>query len=221
MQDELHGFASGARGTIRLYANTAALTEFLPRKLAPWLAQYPRVNVDLKERTSTDIVKAISAGLGEAGVISDAVDSPGLQLLPVAADHLVLIASLEPPLAQERAVAFSEVVGEPFVGLAPGSALQDHIDQHAERAGGALAFRIRMTTFGGVCEMVSHGVGVGIVPDSMARRYRRRYPHRKVALTDDWTRRHLCLCFRDWAGLSAPVRELLIYLGASAGASHS
>ncbi|OPE27641.1 LysR family transcriptional regulator, partial [Pseudomonas aeruginosa] len=38
LKGELQDFAVGARGTLHLYANTAALTEFLPSRLAPWLA---------------------------------------------------------------------------------------------------------------------------------------------------------------------------------------
>ncbi|OVZ57885.1 LysR family transcriptional regulator [Pigmentiphaga sp. NML080357] len=212
MQGELQDFAAGARGTIRLYANTAALTEFLPRKLAPWMAARPRMNIDVRERTSGEIVKAVSAGLVEAGVTSDQVAAPGLQLQPVATDHLVLIAPAGHGLAQKRMVPFAEIVREPFVGLAPGSALQDYIDEHARRTGHTLAFRIKMNNFGGLCEMVSHGVGVGIVPDSIARRYRRRHPYQRVALAESWAHRRLCLCFRDWTGLSAPVRDLLTHL---------
>lgn len=215
MRGELHDFASGARGTLRLYANTAALTEFLPRKLAPWLAARPHLSIDLKERTSTGIVKAVSSGLVEAGIVSDAVDAAGLRLEPVATDHLLLIVPTGHPLAQRRTVRFSDLVGEPFVGLAPGSALQDHIDEHARDAGRALAFRIRMNAFDGLCAMVSHGVGVGIVPQRIARRYRRRYPYRTLALADDWSRRRLCLCFREWAGLSAPMQNLLAHLGSA------
>lgn len=91
MQGELMDFASGARGTIRIHANTAALTAFLPRKLAPWMATRPHLNVDIRERTSNEIVKAVAAGLVEAGITSDQVDAAGLQLHPVATDHLVLI----------------------------------------------------------------------------------------------------------------------------------
>ncbi|MCD9033532.1 LysR family transcriptional regulator [Luteimonas sp. Y-2-2-4F] len=212
MRSELHDFAAGARGTVRLYANTAALTEFLPPRLAPWLAARPRLRVELKERTSAEIVRTVAAGLAEAGIVSDAVDAGGLRLHPVASDHLVLIVPPDHALADGPARSFAEVAAEPFVGLAPGSALQAHVDAHAREAGARLAFRIRMKTFEGLCAMVAHGVGVGIVPRRVAARHRRRHPYRTVALTDRWTRRRLCLCYRDWDALGAPMRELLSHL---------
>ena len=212
LKDELRDFAAGARGTLHLYANTAALTEFLPSRLASWLKGRPRLRLDLKERTSTEIVRTIAAGLAEAGVVSDAVDAAGLQLWPVAKDHLTLIVRAGHRLARHDSVCLAEVLKEPFVGLAPGNALQDHIDEHARAAGRPLTLRIRMKTFEGLCEMVANGIGLGIVPRGIAQRYRRRYGYQILALTDDWARRRLCLCFDDWAALSPPMQSLLAHL---------
>ncbi|MDX3773044.1 LysR family transcriptional regulator [Chromatiaceae bacterium AAb-1] len=219
MQNELQDFAAGARGTIRLYANTAAITEFLPAKLASWLAARPQWNIDLKERTSTEIIRAVSAGLAEAGIVSDAVTADGLQLQPVIDDHLAVIVPPYHPLAPLGKTAFSDIISEPFIGLAAGSALQEHLGQHAARLGKNLSFRIRMHTFSGLCEMVSQGVGIGILPERIARQYRRRYPHRQLSLTDSWAKRRLCLCFRDREALSVPVKELLAHLAGNSPVS--
>ena len=89
LSDELQDYATGARGTLDLYANTAALTVFLPSRLAPWLAERPRLRIELKERTSVDIVRNVAGGLAEAGIVSSAVSAAGVQLQPVARDHLV------------------------------------------------------------------------------------------------------------------------------------
>lgn len=212
LKDELNAFVSGRRGTIRLYANTAALTEYLPEKLAPWLARHPRLNIDLRERTSADIVKAVEAGLAEAGLISDAVETGTLQVRPLEPAPLVLIIPAGHPLAASKSLALRDVYREPFVGLAAESALQEHIDGHARRAGFDVSFRVRMKGFRGLCEMVSHGVGLGIVPERVANRHQREGTYRKVPLSEAWAQRRLCVCFQDWDGLSSPVRALLEYL---------
>jgi DNA-binding transcriptional LysR family regulator len=214
LRGELQDFAAGARGTLHLYANTGALTGFLPQRLAPWLAARPRLHVELKERASTEIVRAISAGWVEAGVISDAVETAGLVLHPVAKDPLVLIVPAGHRLAKRGTVRFGEILDERFVGLAPGNALQDHIDDHARAAGRALTLRIRMKTFEALCEMVAHGIGLGIVPQAIASRYRRRHGYQVVSLEDEWAHRRLCLCFRGWRQLSPVMRSLMAHLGA-------
>ena len=214
LQDELRAFAAGTRGTLRLYANTAAASEFLPARLGPWLARHPQVDIDLKERPSVDIVRAIAAGRIDAGIVADTGAVDGVSLYPVATDRLVLVVPPGHALASARAVAFGDIVGEAFVGLAAGSALQDHVAAHAARLGRTLSFRIRARTFGGVCSLVSQGVGLGIVPASAATRHCRRHPHQVVALRDPWARRRLCVCVRDWSALPAAMRDLLMHLGA-------
>lgn len=216
LKSELQDFAAGARGTLHLYANTAALTEFLPSRLAPWLSERPRLHVELKERTSIEIVRAVAAGLVEAGIVSSAVQALGVQLRPVANDHLVLIVPREHCLARSRMIYLADVSSEPFVGLSSENALQNHLDHHARAAGHSLAMRIRMKTFEGLCEMVAHGIGIGILPQSIASRYQRRHGYRAVALQDHWARRQLCLCCRDWDELSAPMQSLFIHLGGDA-----
>ena len=123
LKGELRDFANGVRGTLHFYANTAALTEFLPSRLAPWLMVRPHLHLDLKERTSAEIINIVATGLAEAGMVSDTVNAQTLQLQPVAQSHLVLIMSAGHHLAQCRMVSLADVLHEPFVGLAPGNAL--------------------------------------------------------------------------------------------------
>lgn len=216
LRGELRDFAQGVRGTLHLHANTAALTGFLPRAIAPWLAAHPRLHVDLKERSSVDIVAAILSGQVEAGIASDAVEAPRLQRRPLAQDPLVLIVPRQHRLAGRRSADFTEVLNEPFVGLSCGDALQAHLEERARAQGSALRIRIRMKTFDGLCDLVAHGVGVGVVPRRVLRRGRQRPAFATLALSNDWARRRLCAWFRDWRTLSAPMRSLLGHLGITA-----
>lgn len=130
----MHAFACGQRGTLRLIANTSAMSAFLPGKLAAWMAAHPAVQIETEERTSADIVSCILAGVAQAGVVSDAVDPGPLRLDPVADDPLVLIVLPARPLAEKEEVAFAAVLNEPLVALYQTSALQQHIEQHAARS---------------------------------------------------------------------------------------
>lgn len=213
LKAQLRDYAHGARGTLHVHANTAALTHFLPSRLAPWLAERPRLQLDLQERTSSDIVRSVRAGLVEAGIVSNAVDATGLVLQPIAKDQLVLIVPVAHPLAQHKRVSLAQLQHDQFVGLSQGSALQDHVDEQAEAAGLSLSWRIRMKTFEGLCEMVAHGVGIGIVPQAIASRYRRRLDLRAIALSELWAQRQLCICCKSWSALSAPMQSLLQHVG--------
>jgi DNA-binding transcriptional LysR family regulator len=60
MRGDLACYARGLSGTVSLLANTAAISEHLPRVLASFLADHPTLNVDVEERDSTDIAEAIA-----------------------------------------------------------------------------------------------------------------------------------------------------------------
>lgn len=216
LRGELQEFANGARGTLHLYANTAALTGFLPGRLAPWLAERPRLHVDLKERTSVEIVRAVQGGQAEAGILSSRVDAGALQLQAVADDPLLVIVAHGHRLAARRTLQFAELLDETFVALADGNALQEHIEDNARDLGRTLRLRVRMKTFEGLCGMVGHGVGIGIVPRSVARQHRRRSALTAIALVDAWALRRLSLCFARWSALSRSMQSLLLHLGATA-----
>lgn len=209
MRGELGEFAGGMRGRVRILANTAAMTEFLPEVLAPWLAAHPKIDIDLRERQSTDIVAAISGGHADIGIVSDAVDHGALKTLPFAVDRMVVVAPPDSPLAGRRQIAFTETLDQAFVGLGGGSALQDYLSGHAARAGRQIAFRIRMRGFDGLCRMVAAGVGIGIVPETAAARARRLWDIATIPLSDGWAARRLLLCLRDPGALALPARALV------------
>lgn len=211
MEGELSEHADGVRATVRLLANTAAMTEFLPDPLGAWLAANPGIDVDLKERASLDIVKAVVGDSAEIGIISDVVATGDLLLRPFAIDRLVAVMARTHPLAEEKRIALADITDQPFVGLAAG-ALQDHVEQHAADIGHRLKVRARVRTFEGLCRMVARGVGIAVMPETAARRSRRSLPITAVRLSDSWARRRLSICYRSDAVLSSPARDLIAHL---------
>jgi DNA-binding transcriptional LysR family regulator len=61
MRGELSAYSRGLKGSVRVLANTAALSEHLPRLLADFLAANPTIDLDLEDRESPAIAAAIAA----------------------------------------------------------------------------------------------------------------------------------------------------------------
>nr|WP_305089231.1 LysR family transcriptional regulator [Massilia sp. YIM B04103] len=212
MRADMGEYASGLKGHIHLLCNTSALTEFLPDILAEFMASHPQVNVDLEERPSHEIVQAIRDELGDIGIVTDAVDSSGLETRLFREDRLVLALSPLHPLARalkrRTVVPFAEVLENDFIGLAGDSALQQYISEHASRLGHRLHYRVLVRSFDAICRMVASGAGIAVVPESAVLRSRDANAIRHVHLSDAWSRRKLLLCMRRYADLPGYAREL-------------
>ncbi|KTQ97297.1 LysR family transcriptional regulator [Aureimonas ureilytica] len=199
MQAELSDHARGFRGRVRVMANSAAIAGCLPARLGPFLALHPGADIELAERPSPDIVKALANGLCDLGIVSDAADTSALSTSPFAVDRLVLVTATNHRLARERRVAFADVAGEPMIGF--DGALQGQIEEQGERLGYRIRPRIRLRSFESLCRMVADGAGVGIIPQFSAQRARRSMPLSCLRLTDAWATRKLLLCWRSQESL--------------------
>ena len=213
MSGELGQFAKGLRGRIRVLSNTAATLEFLPPLIGPFLADHPNVDLEIEERASPEIVRAVAGGRADLGIVADAVDAAAeLETVPFAEDRLVLVMPKTHPLAMRRRLALRDVLDQDFVGLPTGSALQAHIDDQAARAGQRLKTRVRLPSFDAICTVVESGIGVAVVSKVAAERCRKSMAIRSVALSDPWALRRLRICARSFRTLSAPARELVACL---------
>lgn len=213
LRDDLNGFADGSGGHVRCLCNTNALTEFLPEVLARFLALYPGVTVDLQERLSDEIVGLVAQGAADLGIVAGTVDTGGLTTFPFRPDRFVVVAPRHGGPASGP-VRFAQVLDHDFVGLDRASALQRFLAERAARLGRRLRLRVQLRSFDAVCLMVQAGVGIGIVPETTARRAARSMTLRILDLYDDWARRDLRLCLRDADGLSASARRLVDHLRA-------
>lgn len=208
MHGELAAYSRGLKGSVRVLANTAALSEHLPKLLADFLAANSTIDLDLEERESPAIVAAIAAGDADIGIASHAALGAGLESHRFRPDRLVFIAPAGHGLARRRQTSFAELLELDFVGLTRGTALDGHLAMQAARLGRMLKLRVRVSSPDAVCAMVAAGVGVAIVPEATARRQRRGRPLAIVGIAEPWANRELMLCIRDSRRLSRPAKSL-------------
>lgn len=209
LREDLGAYAGGLTGEVRLLANTNASTEFLPEALARFLADNPKVRVDLEERLSDEIVGLIAEGVGDIGIVAGTVDVGGLETFPFRSDRFVVVAQADHPLAGRARVAFAEVLAFDLVGLERTSALQRFLADKAARLGSSLNLRVQLRSFDAVCRLVEAGVGVGVVPQSTAARVAQTKPLSVIELEDDWAVRDLTLCVRRFADLRPYAQDLV------------
>jgi len=212
LHDDLGAFGGGLAGQIRVLSNTNALTEFLPEALSSFLAAHPAVSVDLEERLSDEIVGLIAEGVADIGIVAGTVDAGALQTYPFRRDRFVLVVARGDPLAKRAKIAFGDLLEHDFVGLDRASALQRFLAGKAVRIGRPLRLRVQLRSFDAVCRLVECGVGIGIVPETTARRVARTMALAVVPLTDAWAERELTICIRNRDELPLYARQFVEHL---------
>lgn len=212
LNNDLQEYARGVKGHLRVSASTTAVTEFLPRVLGHYLAAHPDVNIDLRERLSTDIVRALSDGQTDIGIVSGTARTEGLEVRPYREDRLVLVVPEGHELAERESVAFAEALDFNHVGLQEGSAIHGFLDQVARDLHRSIHLRIQVGNFEASCRMVESRVGVSVMPASAARRHQQNMAVRVLSLDDVWSQRNLQICARSFEGLPGFARDLVALL---------
>jgi DNA-binding transcriptional LysR family regulator len=212
LKTEFTEFGADSSGHIRIFANTTAVTEFLPELLSGFLAQRPGVTVDLRERLSRDIIRGVLDGSTDIGIIAGPVTAKNLQVLQFSTDRLVLIVSEGHELTRRKHIRLRDTVAFHHVGMQEGSTLQAFVRDKAELMGETLVWRIQLSSFEAVCRMVEAGVGIGVIPESAALRNSKTMKLAILELDEPWVVRDRSILIRDFDALPGCVKALISLL---------
>jgi DNA-binding transcriptional LysR family regulator len=218
LRDELLAYGGGLRGHLRVFANTTAVTDFLPELLPAFLAAHPQINVDLQEKPNAQIPLGVLEGRADIGIVAGDVDTLGLEKIHFSTDRLVLATSRKHRFARRKRIAFAETLGEDAVGMQQGSTLQTFLAQITEHLGQRQKLRIQLASFDAMCRMIGSGVGIGVVPESAVRRNQESMQLALIELSDAWCIRERYLLMRDRASLPTYAAALIDALCAHYGA---
>ena len=212
LKTEFAEYGTDSSGHIRIFANTTAVTEFLPEVLAGFLAKNPGVTVDLQERLTRDIVRGVQEGSTDMGIIAGPVAAKDLQVLYFSTDRLVLVAPKGHELDTGEPQKLKAALAFHHVGLQEGSTLQEFMREQAEKLGVQLTWRIQVSSFESVCRMVEAGVGIGVIPESAAIRHSRTMQLSIIQLDEPWAVRERSILVRQLEALPGCIRGLISIL---------
>lgn len=204
------------RGHVRVVANISAITQFLPGELQRFMAAHPQVDVRLQEQISTAVAQSVAENAADVGILNHGSYGERVSLLPYREDELVLIVPAGHALARRRSVRLADALACDFVGMHPGSAINNLLTRAAAEQEMPLKLRIQVTSYDALCLMVSAGLGVAVLPRGSAQIYRGTLALRAITLDEPWARRRLSLCVRSEESLSSVARLLVDHLRAGA-----
>lgn len=213
---DLSNYANGIIGVVRLWANTSAITQFLPDDLKSFAGDNPSIRVDLEEEDSSEVVLATYDGRADFGIFADRTPAPGLQVMNYRRDHLVLVVPRGHALSRRRHVRFEEVIGYDIVSLPARTSLAQRLQFEADALGRNLKLRIQVRSFDAMCKMVAAGMGLAILPRDAVQSLVRAMDLRLITLDNDWAERQLLIGMRDAGAIPRPARLLIDHLCESA-----
>ena len=212
MTADMSDYAAGVVGVVRLWANTSAVTQFLPSEIAAFNAANPEIRIELEEQDSEQVALAVVDGAADFGIMADQMPTFGLQTIPYRSDRLVLVVPSGHALTQRETVPFADALEFDFVSLSRGTSLARRLQAATAFTGGQLKLRIQVRSFDAMCLMVAAGLGIAVLPDAAVRPHLRSMDLHRISLAEDWAVRDLLICARDLGALPKPARLLINHL---------
>lgn len=205
---EVGRMAAGAGGRLRLGFVSLADYGVLPELLKAYKASRPGVSLALREMLSPEQAVALAAGELDFGLLLPPV-AGDLEHLVVQRERFVVALPSRHRLARARGrIAVREIANEAFVmvprEIAPG--LHDIVAMLAARAGFSPRVAQEAIQMQTVVSLVSSGLGVAVVPASVANLGRRGVVYREIG--DAHPRLDLWLAWRR-GSLGAAGREFV------------
>ena len=163
--------ANGLHGRLEIGATGSMLYRELPAILQRFQAATPGVEVLLRELSTAQQIDELLRGQLDAGFVNASTVPPQLAKLSLADDHFVCCLPTNHPMASSLSVRLTELADEPFVMFAREVAPANHDNVLAvfNQAGIHPRLVHAARQWLTVIAMVAHGLGIALVPASMAR----------------------------------------------------
>jgi DNA-binding transcriptional LysR family regulator len=186
----LRGYAASDGGAVRLGAVPSALASFVPDALSALRSERPRVEIQIDEGWSADLLRLVTRGDLDLAVVSSPRGNAPARGVPLLREPFVALVHAEHRLARGTPVALGDLRDEPWI-VAPDPGGRQAVLAACAAAG--FTPRVAASAAWHAAErLVGIGLGVALAPQSTAARL--ALGHQVVA--------------RDLA--DAPVRELCL-----------
>jgi LysR family transcriptional regulator for metE and metH len=167
--------ARGERGTLRIGMECHPCYQWLLKVVAPYLAAWPEVDVDVKQKFQFGGMKALQAYEIDLLVTPDPVFKPGLHFVPVFDYEQVLVGSSHRLARQERA-APADLADQVLITYPVDLERLDIYNQFLLPAGCAPRERKTIETTDIMLQMVASSRGVAALPRWLVDEYAGRMP---------------------------------------------
>jgi len=214
-QDRLYQFAQGERGTLRIGMECHPCYQWLLKVVSPYLAQWPDVDVDVKQKFQFGGIGALFAYEIDLLVTPDPLYKPGLCFEAVFDYEQVLVVGPGHPLARARHVEPAQLADEVLITYPVAPDRLDVFNQFLTPAGIAPRRHKTIETTDIMLQMVASGRGVAALPRWLVKDYARSMPVTPVKLGRKGIAKQI---FLGWREADADIDYLQAFVKLAHGA---
>lgn len=162
--------AGEQRGQVILSCIMSMANGALPRIVARYRQDRPGVEMHVREGVHGTVLEDVRSGVADLGVTYVDELPDGIAAIRLGAEAFKVVLPRAHPLARRRAIPLAALADEPLVSLPSDSRTRRTIDAAASAAGITLRHAVTVTQFATTLSFVRAGVGLAIVPGSVAAR---------------------------------------------------
>jgi DNA-binding transcriptional LysR family regulator len=167
-QAAVDAVAGLVRGSVALGTVTMHPVD-LARLIADFHADHPDVEITLSTDTSDRLLAALATGALDAAIVSvPAVDPPGLRCVVLTDEALRPAVATTHPLARRRSLTLPQLCDHPLISLPVGAGLRTRLDEACGAHGVRPRIAFEATSPAELADLARHGLGVAVLPESMA-----------------------------------------------------
>lgn len=209
---DLGKIRAGDAGHVRIHAHPTAASGKLSEMIASFTEKYPDIELHVQEASTPEIVDSVKRGAADIGVISGDASLDSLQTLFWQEDGAVAILPSHHMLSNKESVSLADLLEYPFITLRGTGANISPYRHESQITSGINNERYCVSSLDSLRRMVSVGLGVAIIPASMAYPYQNMFDYAIRPVSDPWAQNSIMLCLRDSKQLSPASIALLRHL---------
>jgi DNA-binding transcriptional LysR family regulator len=151
------------RGNLAIAANEYTVLHLLD-VLAEFRRRHPRIRVEVRRSLASEIPSEVLGRDVELGIVTYRPLQPGLTVIPIASDELVLLVAPGHRLAGRVRVSIRDLGEEVFLAHNVRSPHRDRVVKAFERRRTPLPIVMELPTLDAINRLVAAGVGVALSP---------------------------------------------------------
>jgi DNA-binding transcriptional LysR family regulator len=167
MRREIGEFTEGVRGHVAVCAPRLLITQFLGQQIGDFTRKFPLVNVEVREDSNANALRAVAAGDVDLSVFvaNKELPSDTIEAVEYQHDRLVAVLPMNHPLSGRSGLDLEQLLELDFV--AHHTTVITGIQRAALGIGRELHVKYSVNTIESARSLVKAGLGITVQPESM------------------------------------------------------